>query len=166
MNEMNLEKLYDAVQNSFPTISENKKFQEMTNKRKWVSEFQENLKRNLESVEKENGWETEYTFPDQSENDRIDIFHKRSSEWIIEIDATRADQIAKKFVSRLALCGLEDSISYVAIMYPDTKNGKAECEKYLRYCSKIIKKTNPESVVYGLFIDPDNREKTTQVPLP
>ena len=157
---MNLEKLCDAVQNSFPTMSENEKFQEMTNERKhkWVRDFQENLKGNLESVEKENGWETEYTFPDHPENDRIDIFHKRSSEWIIEIDATRADQIAKKFVSRLALCGLKDSINYVAIMYPDTKNGKAECEKYLRYCSKIIEKTNPESVVYGLFIDPDKRD--------
>lgn len=155
MNEMNFDKLRAAVEISL----KDERIQEMYNERKhkWVSKFQKNLLDNLKSAKNGYEWKTEYNLPEYSVNDRIDVcgLHDGYPKWIIEIDATRADQIAKKFVSRLALCGLKGSINYVAIMYPDTANGKAECEKYLRYCSVIIKKINPESAVYGIFIYPD-----------
>ena len=158
---MNFEELKTAVENSL----KDKKIQEMPKKCKhaWVSEFQKKLQENLSSGKNGYTWETECP-PSNSVHDRIDVCGvpkgspKGTPKWIIEIDATRADQIAKKFVSRLALCGLGESINYVAIMYPDTANGKAECEKYLRYCRDIMdimKKINPKSAVYGIFIYPD-----------
>lgn len=152
---MNFENLITAVESSLPA----ERIQE--SKHAWVSEFQKNLQENLNSVENGYDWEIEYDSSEHPEHDRIDVCGvpkgspKRTPKWIIEIDATRADQIAKKFVSRLALYGLGESINYVAIMYPDTANGKAECEKYLRYCRDIMKKINPKSAVYGIFIYPD-----------
>ena len=50
---------------------------------------------------------------------------------IIEIDASRADQVAKKILSRTALFGLLHPIIYVSLMYPDTQKGFNQCIKHI-----------------------------------
>lgn len=101
-------------------------------------------------------WEREHQGNTSKTGDSVDIFWSDKGEggkdWIIELDATRADQVAKKFVSRLALWGLEKSIQYVAILYPNTQKGSSECAKYLRYFEKIIEKINNKSCMKGIFV--------------
>ena len=100
----------------------------------------------------------EKTAKGRSERDSIDILGQPAStanpKWIIEIDATRSDQVSQKILSRLALWGLKEPIKYVAILYPDTQKGKSACEKYLRYGNEIIRKVNKESSIIGIFVDP------------
>ena len=47
------------------------------------------------------------------------------NDWVIEIDAQRADQVAPKFLSRLALLGLSNkTIHYVAVLYEFSKSSQ------------------------------------------
>ena len=77
---------------------------------------------------------------------------------IIEIDATRIDQIAQKYVSRLCLWGLETrkKLLYVAILYKGSSSHSRieDCEKYMRYCNEISKKSKgKDSSVIGIYTD-------------
>ncbi len=68
---------------------------------------------------------------------------------VIEVDAHRADQVAKKFVSRSALLK-DEPLVYVAIVYPGTKNmNSIECGKYFKYCSwlseMLTRKNHPKA---------------------
>ena len=78
-------------------------------------------------------WEIEYK-ADQSVQDSIDIYGKpddnKNKQVVIEIDASRHDQIATKFMSRLSLVGLNKPLLYVALLYPDTQNNINTCKKY------------------------------------
>ena len=102
-------------------------------------------------------WETELSSTKRAEKDSIDIFGEdKEAIYIIEIDAARGDQVAKKFLSRIALWGLnsEKPITYIALLYPATqKQGRPECEKFVRYSNDILKIINKESKVIGLYID-------------
>lgn len=105
-------------------------------------------------------WEKEKKITGINVNDSIDIYGKSNSDiCIIEIDATRADQVAKKFLSRLSLCLTDPTISnsnllYVALLYPDTQNGRPECEKYVRYCYDVLQKVKgKKSNVVGIYVD-------------
>lgn len=120
-----------------------------------VEEFQENLKNELNKVNNGYKWEIEKKAKGRSEKDSIDILgqSKGNPDWIIEIDATRSDQVSKKLLSRLALWGLKSPIQYVAILYPDTQKGKKSCEKFLRYGSVILDKINKCSSVIGIFVN-------------
>ena len=101
-------------------------------------------------------WKTEQKKGRRPEQDKIDILGKSEDEkWIIEIDATRADQVAKKILSRIALWGLKDPINYVAILYPDTQKGEKQCEKYLHYGYEVLKKINNKSKIFGIFVYPE-----------
>lgn len=86
-------------------------------------------------------WETEYRV-NENYKDSIDIIGK-SPEFdyvhVIELDTHRADQISKKFVSRMALLENEN-VCYTAICYPGTKKmSKNEAQKYFNYCSILAK---------------------------
>ena len=90
-------------------------------------------------------------------NDSVDILgtgKKGHPIYIIELDASRADQVAKKILSRMALLGLQNDIVYIAMMYPDTQNGLSQCEKYIKYGRAILQSVNPRSELYGLYLDP------------
>lgn len=121
-----------------------------------VEKFQEGIKDHLNNRCNVYKWEIEQKAKGRSEKDSIDILGqaKGLNKWIIEIDATRSDQVSQKLLSRLALWGLTEPMTYVAILYPDTRNGKNACEKYLRYANAIVKRTNKHSCVVGIFVDP------------
>lgn len=84
-------------------------------------------------------WDIEYK-PSDSYKDSIDIIGLSDTtniKVIIELDAHRADQVAKKYLSRLAL-SISDNIVYLALCYPGTKSmSKNECLKYFEYCNII-----------------------------
>ena len=104
-------------------------------------------------------WETEHK-PTEKVNDRIDIFGKSNVsdlKVIIELDAHRADQVAKKFLSRSALMIDQNSI-YLSICYPGTeKMPKPECQKYFEYCSTLSKTlaegSGKEKLYAGIFLE-------------
>lgn len=45
-------------------------------------------------------------------------------------------------------------LTYVAILYPDTRKGRKQCEKFLRYGNDILHKVNGHSNITGVFIEP------------
>lgn len=124
---------------------------------KKVDLFQKSIKDVLNTLATGYIWDIEVQAKGRSEKDSIDILGqaKGQMDWIIEIDATRTDQVSQKLLSRLTLWGLNVPIQYVAILYPDAHNkGKAACEKYLRYGNALVKKLNAKSSVIGIFVDP------------
>lgn len=104
-------------------------------------------------------WEMEVQ-PKTEFRDRVDIFGKAISsdlKIVIELDAHRADQVAKKFLSRTALFA-DENIVYVSLCYPGTiKMNKMECEKYFNYCAVIseqLSKTYGKEQLYiGYFLN-------------
>lgn len=100
-------------------------------------------------------WEIEYK-PSKEYNDRIDLYgiSTQTHNIIIEFDAPRADQVAKKFISRAALFKNSKTI-HIAICYPsDAKINRNECEKYFKYCSQLaslISNQNSETIFGGVM---------------
>lgn len=94
-------------------------------------------------------WQQEYA-PHSATRDSIDIFGSNEElNVVIELDKHRADQVAKKFVSRSALL-LDKEIFYISLCYPGTKNmNSSECKKYFSYCKKLTKRIGNE---YAGFI--------------
>lgn len=154
---MTIKILEKAVKESLDKIKGARPGKEIDHKK--VEEFQTGIKDWLNNNLNGYKWDIEVKFKGRTEKDSVDILGKAKNEptWIIEIDATRSDQVSQKFLSRLALWGLKDPIQYIAILYPDANNGKGKnaCEKYLRYSNQIIKKINQQSSVIGIFVDPD-----------
>ena len=107
--------------------------------RKLVGEFQSltesTLKNSIEGID----WYKEHC-PNPSTRDSMDIFGKSADSGfvvVIEIDKTRADQIAKKFVSRMALFP-STKVYFVSLCYPGTPNmNKPECVKSFGYCKAL-----------------------------
>ena len=151
---MNIESLCEAVKTSMPILKDARVGRVIDHS--LVERFQESIKDNLNGMSSGYVWEIEKKAKGRSERDSIDILGKSkgNSDWIIEIDATRSDQVSQKLLSRMALWGLQSPVQYVAILYPDTQNGKKACEKYIRYGNAILKKINGKSSVTGIFIDP------------
>jgi hypothetical protein len=87
-------------------------------------------------------WNREYC-PSRQSRDSIDIFGKgKEFVVVIELDKYRADQVAKKFVSRMAILP-ETIIYFISLCYPGTdKMNKSECEKYFNYCSMLAVRMN------------------------
>ena len=71
--------------------------------------------------------------------DRIDIYGKPKNKndkiWIIELDATRHDQIAAKYLSRVSIIDKNKKFVYVSILYPATKGTVNTAQKYIRYAN-------------------------------
>lgn len=77
---------------------------------KHIDAFQKDLFDDLKSNASQNKyrWKIEKKANGRTVRDRVDIYGKNKQECcIIEIDATRIDQIAQKFVSRFAIYGLK-----------------------------------------------------------
>lgn len=95
----------------------------------------EYLQREITSVE----WTIEHK-PSPNAKDSIDVYgfnNKSELHIVIELDAHRADQVAKKFLSRTSLL-IDKNILYVSFCYPGTTSmSKNECYKYFDYCKTI-----------------------------
>ncbi len=102
-------------------------------------------------------WEREFK-PSIYHGDSLDLFgksnHKSDYSIVIEFDAHRADQVAKKFVSRVALLS-DRNIIYIAMCYPvKSEVSKKECEKYFNYCnivSSLISMEKNETIFAGIL---------------
>jgi len=112
-----------------------------TSQKQLIDAFQNRVHANLEKILPNMNWRSPYQLT-QERRDEVDIYGTFGSEddegaVIIELDKWRADQVAKKFVSRFALT-LEQPLIYIALCYGGTKNmNKSECEKYFSYCTSI-----------------------------
>ncbi len=90
--------------------------------------------------------------------DRADVYAKYGDfEIIIEIDATRADQVAKKFVSRFSYHLLsrqaKTKLIYVALLYPGTGSMSTdECIKYFSFGDAIVSQLGKPSAFIGCII--------------
>lgn len=82
-------------------------------------------------------WATEYQ-PSPSNKDSLDIFGRGDDFLVaVELDKHRADQVAKKFVSRIAILPAT-RIYYVSLCYPGTDRMNAsECQKYFGYFANL-----------------------------
>lgn len=96
--------------------------------------------------------------------DRADVYvEKDDCEIIIEIDATRADQVAKKLVSRLCYHIMAKRVKkrliYVALLYRGTENmPEEECKKYFSFCSEIVARMGDSSEFIGCIIPQNNKD--------
>lgn len=123
-----------------------------------VDLFQASVCQLLNGCNNRYSWACEQKGPSKT-GDRIDILgtpnSKGDNKWVIEIDATRHDQLATKFVSRMAIMSLNKPINYVALLYPGPDsiraNSKSMCEKYVFFANLIANKLG--SRVYGIYID-------------
>ncbi len=98
----------------------------------------------LEHLEKHHSdfkWKTEFQVSEK--RDAIDIFGEKNNEMlIIELDKWRADQVAKKLISRTALM-IDKKIGFISLCYAGTeKMSKNECLKFFRYGNIILAKLN------------------------
>jgi hypothetical protein len=83
--------------------------------------------------------------------DKIDILGANGDALVvIELDKNRADQVAKKFVSRSAIF-LDKRMHYISLCYPGTERmNVSECIKYFGYCARLAKRL--ENVYAGFVI--------------
>jgi hypothetical protein len=132
------------------------------NDHQFIDSFQDGIYKYLNTLNPQYSdyiWAKEKKANGRKERDSIDIFGESKDELcIIEIDATRIDQIAQKYVSRLCLWGLETrkKLLYVAILYKGSSSHSRieDCEKYMRYCNEISKKSKgKDSSVIGIYTD-------------
>jgi len=102
-----------------------------------VTDFQRLIESVLAGVMQDIEWSMEYC-PSRQNRDSIDIFGKGNGFVVaIELDKNRADQVAKKFVSRMAILPAT-RIYFISLCYPGTENmNKPECAKYFNYCSTL-----------------------------
>jgi len=137
------------------------------NDHSYVDAFQMSICKALNSLENsEYKWEIEKTNDNNDFLDPVDILGEGEGQtkWIIEIDASRHDQVAAKFLSRLAAWGKTEPINYVALLYKNTQNGgKSACEKFIYYATSIAKIVNERSNVYGIFVNVDKDGKKTSI---
>ncbi|MGL2995166.1 hypothetical protein [Flavobacterium sp. TSSA_36] len=119
-----------------------------------VTELQDCLKDHLEKTVTNYQWETEFKTK-EGRKDSFDIYgySKELNEHIVvELDPHRADSIAKKFVSRLALM-IDKNLLYIAYLYPGTdKMPINEANKYLGDCETILEAVNGSSGFQKQFL--------------
>ena len=130
-------------------------------KRDAVRHFQNYLCDELTRRTGSGKWLKEYRHPTRTEKDKVDIYNQVNDyHWIIEIDASRADQVAKKAFSRFALYGTRGEkipIFYVAIIYPGTKHmSPNEVIKFTNYGFDVSKTMNKNNMFYTIMIDCNN----------
>lgn len=130
-----------------------------------IKEYQKDICAELSKTVPNYLWKIEYK-ADQSAQDSIDIYGKpydnKNKQVVIEIDASRHDQIATKFMSRLSLVGLDEPLFYVALLYPDTRRDINTCQKYIKYANNIAKKINNKSSAIGVFVDVNKEMESPQ----
>jgi hypothetical protein len=119
-----------------------------------VTDLQNNLRNHLQTCFTNFNWQIEYK-ANPNRKDSFDIYgydKARDVHIVIELDPHRADSIAKKFVSRLALM-VNSNLLYVAYLYPGTdKMPKNEAKKYLLDCETILNVLNSNSSTTKEFL--------------
>lgn|GEM_PF-1455774 len=116
-----------------------------------VTKFQKSLCQSLLDYIPRVRWTMEYA-PSRNQRDSIDIYGE-SEDFVvaIELDKNRADQVAKKFVSRIALLP-DKKVYFISLCYPGTERMNLnECVKYFGYCSNLAKRMS--GVYAGLVIE-------------
>lgn len=95
-------------------------------------------------------WKLEHQVSEK--RDSIDIYGDRDNYIvIIELDKWRADQVAKKLISRTALL-IDKKIGFISLCYGGTeKMNKSECLKYFKYGKTIMFKL--DNYYAGLIIE-------------
>jgi len=83
-------------------------------------------------------WRLEYQPSDRW--DSIDIFGEvNDARIVIELDKSRADQVAKKFLSRSAM--FTEQIFYISVCYPAIeRTNRQECHQYFGYCVEVSRR--------------------------
>lgn len=120
-----------------------------------------------------NNYSNYYVWTKESKNktipvsDRVDVKGTPKSNIgtipvIIEIDSWRADQVAKKFISRTYLYSIKGRLNtkntpgpmqYVAILYKQKTSSLTEALKFVMYSNKILKNLNRASSCVAIFFD-------------
>ncbi|UCZ56032.1 hypothetical protein LGV61_09895 [Desulfurispirillum indicum] len=115
-----------------------------------VANFQKSVFQRLQDSIPSLSWMMEYT-PSKSQKDSIDIYGESEAFVVaIELDKNRADQVAKKFVSRIALLP-DKKVYFLSLCYPGTAGMNLnECVKYFGYCANLAKRMS--GVYAGLVI--------------
>ena len=95
--------------------------------------------------------------------DRCDVYAKTSEfQIILEIDATRADQVAKKMLSRYFYANKmaeNKPTVYVCLLYPGTDSmNPNECIKYMNMGQELLLAMNPANRFVGGFLKEKNVE--------
>lgn len=106
-----------------------------------VQDLQHFIVKHLEKNHSNFEWQMEYKV---SENrDAIDIFGEKGQQiLIIELDKWRADQVAKKLISRTALM-IDRKVGFISLCYAGTERmNKNECLKYFRYGNIVSTELN------------------------
>lgn len=146
-------------------LERRKKSKNNSEKRRLIAELQKNLCDYLNDLVKGVNWKLEKTFDlvndglnqeFKKRRDSIDIYGSSNNlVVVIEIDASRADQVAKKMLSRAyAVMNENKHVLYIALCYPGTDSmNTEECVKYFKYGSAIFKKLKEKSDVLGFVID-------------
>ena len=105
--------------------------------------------------------ETEYKLSsvvkdsDDGYNDKCDVFVETERYVIIvELDATRADQVAKKILSRYYYADkCSKPTVYVCLLYPGTeKMNSNECIKYMNMGKDVLLSMNTSNRFIGAFV--------------
>lgn len=168
--------LDELLRGIYSNINDLKKAKKYPNDHSVIDVFQEDLTNWLNLNTSTHSWEKEKVYAARTERDKIDIYGTPKSnrtknpndiddsEWIIEIDATRGDQVAKKMLSRFALWALgnDKPITYIAVLYPDTQNGRSECKKFINFGNDIIKRINKNSKVIGIILGRDKKDRNSK----
>ena len=106
-----------------------------------VQDLQHFIVKHLEKNHSNFEWQIEYKV---SENrDAIDIFGEKGHQiLIIELDKWRADQVAKKLISRTAFM-IDRKVGFISLCYAGTERmNKNECLKYFRYGNIVSTELN------------------------
>ncbi|SIS48071.1 hypothetical protein SAMN05421766_102211 [Zobellia uliginosa] len=106
-----------------------------------VQNLQNYILEHLKEYHSDFKWRTEFQVSEA--RDAIDIFGEKNNEiLIIELDKWRADQVAKKLISRTAIM-IDKKIGFISLCYAGTeKMNKNECLKFFRYGKTILSKLN------------------------
>ncbi len=95
----------------------------------------------------------------KSSRDSADIWfypYGEEYELIIEIDATRADQVAKKMLSRFCHSVTEvekKPLIYVALLYKGTASmNSEECKKYFQMGATVLRKLDERNILIGYIV--------------
>ena len=167
MDLENLQKDIELALGSFPIscFIENKKHAK-TSKQK-----RDNVKENLQKPLRDYLQDKSYSFLSSfhwkleeninSNKDSVDIYGKNDdAEIYIELDSWRADQVAKKMVSRFSniIKSGSKQVVYVAVCYPGTKHmNLEECKKYFGYGQNILSMIKDKSFFIGAFINKSDK---------
>ena len=143
--------------------------QSQQNQRETIKNFQTDLQNKLNEAFGLNGspkWEIEVP-ANEAYRDSFDLFLEVVLDEIpytviIELDKNRADQIAKKFLSRTSHT-IDKPTIYFAFCYPGTdKMQIGEAKKYFKYCLNISHKMSnlqtPKKFI-GLVVEKNNNNK-------